>query len=159
LRLTDICWIQRFLRWSLKKRTYTFVLGIPKASKALPLWELGLLRLKKLWPMSLFLLFISQTMHINLFYTQQHCYVSLKTLHPGGIRTRVFCSWGRCDVHCATPPGYYDFLSKTKMPNDKMSNDKKPNVKLSNNKLLNDPVQNAKISNKKMSTWNCTITH
>jgi hypothetical protein len=32
----------------------------------------------------------TQTMLIKSFYTQQHCYVSLKTLHPGGIRTRVF---------------------------------------------------------------------
>jgi hypothetical protein len=30
---------------------------------------------------------------------------SLKTLHPGGIRTRVFCSWDQFDVHRATPPG------------------------------------------------------
>jgi hypothetical protein len=29
-------------------------------------------------------------MHIKSFYTQQHCCVSLKTLYPGGIRTRVF---------------------------------------------------------------------
>jgi hypothetical protein len=28
--------------------------------------------------------------HIKSLYTQQHCYVSLKTLYPGGIRTRVF---------------------------------------------------------------------
>jgi hypothetical protein len=27
----------------------------------------------------------TQTMHIKSFYTQQHCYVSLKTLYPGGI--------------------------------------------------------------------------
>jgi hypothetical protein len=31
--------------------------------------------------MSLFLLFDTQTMHIKSFYTQQHCYDSLKTLH------------------------------------------------------------------------------
>jgi hypothetical protein len=29
-------------------------------------------------------------MHLKSFYTQQHCYVSLKTLYPGGIQTRVF---------------------------------------------------------------------
>jgi hypothetical protein len=29
-----------------------------------------------------FLLFNSQTMHIKSFYTQQHCYVSLKNLLP-----------------------------------------------------------------------------
>jgi hypothetical protein len=34
--------------------------------------------------------FNTQTMHIKSFWTQQHCYVSLKTLYPGGIRTRVF---------------------------------------------------------------------
>jgi hypothetical protein len=34
--------------------------------------------------------FNTQTMQIKSFYTQQHCYVSLKTLYPGGIRTRVF---------------------------------------------------------------------
>jgi hypothetical protein len=34
--------------------------------------------------------FNTQTMHIKSFYTQQHCYVSLKTLYPGGIWTRVF---------------------------------------------------------------------
>jgi hypothetical protein len=34
--------------------------------------------------------FNSQTMHIKSFYTQQHCYVSLKTFYPGGIRTQVF---------------------------------------------------------------------
>jgi hypothetical protein len=28
--------------------------------------------------------------NIKSFYTQQHCCVSLKTLYPGGIRTRVF---------------------------------------------------------------------
>jgi hypothetical protein len=28
--------------------------------------------------------FNKQTMHIKSFYTQQHCYVSLKTLYPGG---------------------------------------------------------------------------
>jgi hypothetical protein len=39
--------------------------------------------------------FNSQKMHIKSFCTQQHCYVSLKTLCPGGIRTRVFL---RCTV-------------------------------------------------------------
>jgi hypothetical protein len=40
--------------------------------------------------MPLFLLFNTQTMHIKSFYTQQNCYVPLKTLYPGGIQTRVF---------------------------------------------------------------------
>jgi hypothetical protein len=44
-----------------------------------------------LWPMPLFLLSThTQTMHIKSFYRQQHCYVSLKTLYPSRIRTRVF---------------------------------------------------------------------
>jgi hypothetical protein len=34
--------------------------------------------------------FNTQTMPIKSFYTQQHCYVSLKTFSPGGFRTRVF---------------------------------------------------------------------
>jgi hypothetical protein len=50
----------------------------------------NLFKIYLLWPMPLFLLFNTQTMHIKSFYTQQHCYVSLKTLYPGGIRTRVF---------------------------------------------------------------------
>jgi hypothetical protein len=29
--------------------------------------------------------------------------ISLKTLCPGGIRTRVFWSWGGCEVHCSKP--------------------------------------------------------
>jgi hypothetical protein len=32
----------------------------------------------------------------------------LKILHPGGTKTRVFCSWGGCVVHCATQPGPCD---------------------------------------------------
>jgi hypothetical protein len=32
-------------------------------------------------------------------FSQQQCYVSLN--HPGGIRTRDFCSRGRCDDNCA----------------------------------------------------------
>jgi hypothetical protein len=31
--------------------------------------------------------------------------ISLKNLSPGGTWTRVFSSWVRCDVHCATPSG------------------------------------------------------
>jgi hypothetical protein len=34
--------------------------------------------------------FNTQTMHIKSFYTQQQCHGFLKTLYPGGIRTRVF---------------------------------------------------------------------
>jgi hypothetical protein len=33
--------------------------------------------------------FNTQTMHIKLFFTQQHCYDSVKTLHPSGFRTQV----------------------------------------------------------------------
>jgi hypothetical protein len=40
--------------------------------------------------------------------TQQH-YIqgmnSYKTLHLGGIRTRVFCPLGECEVECLTSPG------------------------------------------------------
>jgi hypothetical protein len=34
--------------------------------------------------------FDKQTIHFKSFYIQQHCDVSLNTLYPGGIRTRVF---------------------------------------------------------------------
>jgi hypothetical protein len=37
-----------------------------------------------------FISFNTQTLHIKSVYTQQHCYVSLKTLYPVGIRTQVF---------------------------------------------------------------------
>jgi hypothetical protein len=41
--------------------------------------------------MPLFLLSThKQFIHIKSFYTQQHCYASLKTLHRGGIQTRAF---------------------------------------------------------------------
>jgi hypothetical protein len=44
--------------------------------------------------------FKTQTMHIKSSYTQQHCYVSLKILYPGGIRTWVFLllRWMRCPL-------------------------------------------------------------
>jgi hypothetical protein len=35
-------------------------------------------------------------------------YEDLKTIHPSGIRTGIFCSGGRRDDHCATPPGQHD---------------------------------------------------
>jgi hypothetical protein len=34
-----------------------------------------------LWPMPLFILFYTHTMHSKSFYTQQHSYVSLKPIH------------------------------------------------------------------------------
>jgi hypothetical protein len=53
-----------------------------------------------LWPISPF---NTQTMHIKSFYKQQYCYVSLKTLYPGGIQTRVFSFLRRmrCPLHHA----------------------------------------------------------
>jgi hypothetical protein len=30
-----------------------------------------------------------------------------KTLHPGGVRTRIECSLGGCDDHCAKPTGHF----------------------------------------------------
>jgi hypothetical protein len=48
--------------------------------------------------------FHMHTMYTKPFYTQQHCYVSLKTLYPGGIQTRVFLFLRRmrCPVRHAT---------------------------------------------------------
>jgi hypothetical protein len=56
-----------------------------------------------MWPMPLFLLFNTQTMHIESRIHYSIEMFSLKTLYLGGIRTRVF--WGGCVVHCSTPPG------------------------------------------------------
>jgi hypothetical protein len=47
----------------------------------------------------------TQCMYIKLITHNSIVMFSQKILHPGGIRTRVFCSWGGCDVHCAMPPG------------------------------------------------------
>jgi hypothetical protein len=47
----------------------------------------------------------TQTMHIKSFFTQQHCYVSLKPFTLAGFEPGSSCSWGRCDVLCAMPPG------------------------------------------------------
>jgi hypothetical protein len=38
-------------------------------------------------------------MHINSIVRNSIEIISQKTLYHGGIRKRVFCSWGGCDVH------------------------------------------------------------
>jgi hypothetical protein len=46
--------------------------------------------------------------HLKCILSQfplKKCYTFRKTLFPGGIRTWILSSWGRCDDHCATPPG------------------------------------------------------
>jgi hypothetical protein len=54
-------------------------------------------------------LFNTQTMHIKSFYTQQHCYVSLRNILPGVIRTRVFSFLRqmRCPMRHAARAGTY----------------------------------------------------
>jgi hypothetical protein len=66
---------------------------------------------KPLRTIILFLLFNTQTMHIKLFYTQQHCYVSLKALYPGGIWTWVFLFLRRmrCPLRHAARTSYQKF--------------------------------------------------
>jgi hypothetical protein len=50
-------------------------------------------------------------MHIKSFYTQQHCYVSPKKPYTlVGFEPGSSCSWGGCDVHCATPPGQVTYF-------------------------------------------------
>jgi hypothetical protein len=62
---------------------------------------------------------------INMsFYTQQHCYVSLKTLYPGGIWTRVFSvlRWMQCPMrHAARANGekYTKNIKYAKWPQNK----------------------------------------
>jgi hypothetical protein len=60
--------------------------------------------LKYFFVANAFISFNTQTMHIKSFFTQQHCYVSLKTLYPGGIPTWVFSFLRRmrCPMHYAT---------------------------------------------------------
>jgi hypothetical protein len=55
---------------------------------------------------------------LSHYYTQQHCYVSLKTLYPGGIRTRVFLFLRRmwCRLRHAAKASCY-FLKKFKWSN------------------------------------------
>jgi hypothetical protein len=64
------------------------------------------------WPMPLFLFLNTQTMHIKSIVHNNIAMNSYKILHPGGIRTRVFCSRGECDVDCATPSGHVANFSK-----------------------------------------------
>jgi hypothetical protein len=49
-------------------------------------------------------------------HTQLHCYVSLQTLYPAGFKYVSSCSWGGCDVHCATPPGHCKTFFKNYHP-------------------------------------------
>jgi hypothetical protein len=44
----------------------------------------------------------TQTVHIKSMKHNSITILSIKTLYPSGIRTQVFCSWGGCNVHCAT---------------------------------------------------------
>jgi hypothetical protein len=56
-------------------------------------------------PMPPFIFFFgTQTMHIESTVHNSTDMICLKTLCPGGIWTRVFCSRGWGDVHCGTPP-------------------------------------------------------
>jgi hypothetical protein len=56
--------------------------------------------------MILFIFFNTQTMHNKSKTHSSIAMFSLKTLYPGGIRTRVCCLRGFCDAHCTTPPGH-----------------------------------------------------
>jgi hypothetical protein len=51
-------------------------------------------------------LYFSFSIHKLCILPNSMAMFSLKTLYPGGIRTRVFCPWGGCDVNCATPPSF-----------------------------------------------------
>jgi hypothetical protein len=55
--------------------------------------------------MPLFPFFNTQSMHIKSIIHNSIVVYSWKSLFPDGIRTRVFCSWGGCNGHSATPPG------------------------------------------------------
>jgi hypothetical protein len=59
--------------------------------------------------------FNTQTMHVNSFYTQQHCYVSLKSSYPGGIWTSVIVSLGSFFENCSSRPYFWTTLSKNRV--------------------------------------------
>jgi hypothetical protein len=65
--------------------------------------------------------FNTQTMHIKSFYSQQHCFVSLKTSYPEGIRTRVFLFQRRmrCPLrHAARAHGIILYFVRKKIYNN-----------------------------------------
>jgi hypothetical protein len=62
--------------------------------------------------MPLFLFSNTQTMHIKTIVHYSIAMASLKSLYPGGIQNRVTCFSGKCDVHCAKPPGQHTQLLK-----------------------------------------------
>jgi hypothetical protein len=70
-----------------------------------------LLSLKKIFVVTVAFIspFNAQTMHIKSFNTQQLGYDFLKTLHPGGIRTRVFLFLSQLR-HAAKAFFYFNFL-------------------------------------------------
>jgi hypothetical protein len=55
--------------------------------------------------MSLFIYLKTQTMPVKSNIHNSIAMFSLKTLNPGAIRNRVFCSWGGWYFDCTTPPG------------------------------------------------------
>jgi hypothetical protein len=70
--------------------------------------ELSNFRFKKIYfcqCLTFFSFFNTNTMHIKSIMNNCVAMISLKTLYPGGTRTRVCSSSGGCDVRCATPPG------------------------------------------------------
>jgi hypothetical protein len=55
-------------------------------------------------------IYFSFSTHKQCIFSR-YCTIALlcnpyKTLNPGWIRTRVFCSWGGFGVDSATPPGF-----------------------------------------------------
>jgi hypothetical protein len=53
----------------------------------------------------------AQTMHIKPTKNNGNAMCFLKTLYPGGIRIRVFCSRGGWDVPCAKLPPWMSFYT------------------------------------------------
>jgi hypothetical protein len=120
-RLQTNLGLQFFCRWPVRWSrvtfvTFNFVIPFRIGSRVCPkqntqtvtskvLFPILFLYVKNIFgPMPLFLLLSTQTMHFKLIVQNCITTVSLNTLCPCGIRTRVFCFCGGCDVHCATPP-------------------------------------------------------
>jgi hypothetical protein len=94
---------------------YIFPVLVPRTKKNLatlvvwrPSWDIDsdqyLLNIKKCGKRLLSQVNI-QIMHIKSITHDIVAMFTSKSIYPGGIRTRLFCWWGGCDVHCAKPPG------------------------------------------------------
>jgi hypothetical protein len=101
--------------------------------------------------------FNPQTMHIKSFiHNSITYYVSLKNSHPGGIRTRDFCSWGGLRWSLRNAVSQLTFLLTSKFPTSKF-----PTLQIPNSNLLisNFHIANFQIADFQFSRPRCCRIH